>query len=538
MNRPIYVLLGCLAVGILGTAQIRGDDADQTRKALQEVSDTVGDQLITLRIEALRQNPDKARELVRYGAKLARDNAPPLNYTSAYVLASAARELKDVASAQALLTFCAEKAAALKSDRKSALAFLLHLVILVENQETDAAAKLAVGFAQQPLNGDDADDLSVDDDQALIGLLNDLARHKEPAQRVVQAIMQQMEAWQKEEKEKRKPINSAAIYLLANLARQIEAVDDAERLLRFSVDRARTALERRLARLRLEGRMQAEDVAAALNKLTRLYMDLLDLLFEHERFDATEKLAKEILELPYGGTFAVAKAHAITRNIQALALQGRTDDALKQLEPFLKRFPDDIQMLRLKASVLLEAGRSEEAAQIYENLLVKASSEETKDQIRYLLSGLYMDIGRIDKAIQQLRILIQKHPDNATYNNDLGYMLAEQDMELDEAERLIRKALEKEPNRASYIDSLGWVLYKKGKHKEAKEQLLRAIRDPEGQHAEIYDHLGDIHWALGEKEDAVAAWKKALKLIGKSQRDQKRKEEIEKKLMEREQAKP
>ncbi|MCS6977054.1 MAG: hypothetical protein NZM31_08630, partial [Gemmatales bacterium] len=142
MNRPILLLLGWVLAGLGGAACVWADEPDQTRKALQEVSETVGEKLIAQRIAALRQNPDKARELIRLGAKLARENAPPLNFTSAYILASAARELKDVGSAQALLTFCAEKAAALKSERKSALAFLLHLVLLVENRETEAAHKL------------------------------------------------------------------------------------------------------------------------------------------------------------------------------------------------------------------------------------------------------------------------------------------------------------------------------------------------------------------------------------------------------------
>ncbi|MCS6977655.1 MAG: tetratricopeptide repeat protein, partial [Gemmatales bacterium] len=388
------------------------------------------------------------------------------------------------------------------------------------------------------LSGDDSDELTLEGDQALLSLLQEIAKHKEETKRVVEVVVQQVEAWQREDKDKRKPLNSAAIHMLAILARQVEAADEAERLLRFSVERAKTALERRLARLRVEGRAVAEDVASAITKLTGLYVDLLDLLFDNQRYEAVEKLAKEILEAPYGGAFAVAKVHAISRNIQAVTLQGRTDEALKQLEPLLQRFPDDVQMLRLKAWVLLEAGRSEEAVGIYESLLTKATTDESKERIRYLLSGVYSEIGQTEKAIQQLRILIQKDPENPSYNNDLGYMLADHDMELDEAERLIRKALDKDPNRASYIDSLGWVLYKKGKYKEAKEQLLRAIQDPEGQHAEIYDHLGDVHWALGEKDDAIAAWQKALKVSGKSQRDQRRKVEIEKKLKEREQAKP
>jgi Tfp pilus assembly protein PilF len=80
---------------------------------------------------------------------------------------------------------------------------------------------------------------------------------------------------------------------------------------------------------------------------------------------------------------------------------------------------------------------------------------------------------------------------------------------------------------------MGWVLFKKKQYKEAKDYLLQATKDDEvGQHAEIYDHLGDTHQALGEKAEALAAWKKAVELAGKSKREQKRKAAVEKKIAE------
>lgn len=533
MTRLCVALFGCVAVLIGSAPQCHGDDTDQTRKALQEVSDTVGEKLIAQRIETLRQNPERARELIRLGAKLAREEAPPLNFTSAYVLAAVARELKDYDAGVTLARFCSKKAAALKSDRKMAVAFLLHLALLVENKEAEAASQLALEYLKESANNEGADELTISDDRMLSQLVNDIARHKDVAGQVVQRAGQHAEAWRQEDKAKRSALNPAAAYLLARLAEQVDAVDHAEQLLRVSVEWTRAVLERRVANI-IRERAAQEELVVILARLARLYTELLDLLFDHGKYQETEKLAKEILEFPLDGPMTVAKNQALTRNIQAIALQGRVDEAMKALEPVVKKFPDEPQVLYLNGWLLLQAGRTQEAIASYEALLSKASTEEFKDRVRYVLSGVYSEAGQPEKAIQQLRILVQKYPDNSTYNNDLGYMLADNDQELDEAERLIRKALEAEPKRASYLDSLGWVLFKKGKYKEAKEPLLLAIQDREGQHSEIYDHLGDVHWALGEKDDAIAAWKKALKLIGKSPREQRRKMEIEKKLAERE----
>jgi len=162
-----------------------------------------------------------------------------------------------------------------------------------------------------------------------------------------------------------------------------------------------------------------------------------------------------------------------------------------------------------------------------------------------------VDFKDVDKATTHFKALLAKKPDNPTYNNDLGYVWADHDKNLDEAEKLIRKAIDEErkqrkdkkdlkpeedKDNAAFLDSLGWVLFKKKKYQEAKPVLLEAVKDKTGQHAEIYDHLGDVHLALGEKAEAVAAWKKALTVTGTGKRDLERKVQIEKKLKQNQQA--
>ena len=145
---------------------------------------------------------------------------------------------------------------------------------------------------------------------------------------------------------------------------------------------------------------------------------------------------------------------------------------------------------------------------------------------------------KIDLASEQLQQLLAKKPDDPTYNNDLGYIWADNGMKLDEAEKMIRKALELDRMRrqadpkldpdndrdnGAYLDSLGWVLLKKGNFKEAKKILLEATEDKATQHIEIFDHLGDAYMALGEKSEALAAWRKGLEFVGEGRRDLERK---------------
>lgn len=252
--------------------------------------------------------------------------------------------------------------------------------------------------------------------------------------------------------------------------------------------------------------------------------------------------------------------------IKAIAQQGDADRAIKLVDQMLGDNSDGWLALDLKGLVFRLAGKDDEALKAYldeiqqlkdDNDLKKKEKEEQFDNVNYSLSGVYIELGQVDKAIEQLKSLVAKHPDNPTYNNDLGYIMADHDKNLAESEKLVRKALEahrknleelhkkqlkKDPNAkpeeikepGAYLDSLGWVLYKQKKYPEAKRYLRQAVQNTieEGdtESIEIYDHLGDVLSALGQKSEAVTAWKKGLQAAGDSKRDQKRKEEVEKKI--------
>ena len=75
---------------------------------------------------------------------------------------------------------------------------------------------------------------------------------------------------------------------------------------------------------------------------------------------------------------------------------------------------------------------------------------------------VYVNLGDFSKGEAELETLLQRNPDEAGVNNDLGYLYADQGKNLEKAEAMIRKALREEPKNAAYLDSLGWVLFKRG----------------------------------------------------------------------------
>jgi tetratricopeptide (TPR) repeat protein len=249
----------------------------------------------------------------------------------------------------------------------------------------------------------------------------------------------------------------------------------------------------------------------------------------------------------------------VEEQIMAVARQGDADRAADIIDRLLKDQSDGWLALDLKARAYRLAGKNKEALKAYEdeiqrvkddNDLKKKDKDDLITEANYALSGVYIELGQVEKAAAKLKALLEKNPDNPTYNNDLGYVWADHDMNLAEAEKLVRKALEKDrkqrlkanpdlkpediKDRGAYLDSLGWVLFKQKKYAEAKKYLQQAVKqsaeDDEGESIEILDHLGDVLMALGEKSEAVAVWKKGVRIAGDTQREQKRKEEVQKKL--------
>jgi len=342
-------------------------------------------------------------------------------------------------------------------------------------------------------------------------------------------------------KEKDQPFNYNAAYILARVALLLREPETSAVFHRLCVKQA--------AQLKSP------------EKLTESYLGMLgliDLFYATRKYEETTKLCQEVLEfLEKERTGQRLKDEVVRRMIQAVARSGKLDEANKLMTNLMKVRKDDWRNLEIQAWLKNEEGKTEEAAQIYEDLLEKIGKDKSMEreeqdlyiaQFHYILSGVYVDMNQIDKAANHLKPRLAKNPDNPTYNNDLGYIWADHDMNLDEAEKMIRKALdedrklrrkenpdlkpEDDKDNAAYLDSMGWVLYKQKKYQEAKPFFLKAIEDKEGQHLEIFDHLGDVHMALGEKAEAVAAWKKGVEVAGDSKREKEKKVQVEKKLKE------
>jgi tetratricopeptide (TPR) repeat protein len=343
---------------------------------------------------------------------------------------------------------------------------------------------------------------------------------------------------------KNQPLNYNALYILARAAHRLKENDHAEHFYRRSITEA----------LKLEsGQKTAQSLGG-----------LIDLFYENEQYDETVKTCQGFLEIEGSESVDRLKPAVIERMVHALIREDKADQAMKVVDALVEqeKAHDGWWFLQLKAWVQHETDHLEDAAKTYETVLERilknddleeAEKTQLAQNARYLLSVVYTDLSQTDKAAELLQALLKEKPDDPTYNNDLGYLWADNDGDLEQAEQLIRKAIDEdrkqreanpdlapEDNRdlAAYLDSLGWVLFKQGRYAEAKEYLIEAVADEDGSNdIEILNHLGEAHLALGETDEAIAVFCKAADAPAPGRRDQRRKAEIEEKL-EKLQAKP
>jgi tetratricopeptide (TPR) repeat protein len=198
-----------------------------------------------------------------------------------------------------------------------------------------------------------------------------------------------------------------------------------------------------------------------------------------------------------------------------LADAGKLDEAIKIADAQLNGTPDDKFVHYTLFDINQRARRWKEASSALDK--AEAIATEPGDKINVDLSrGLLADRQKLyDQAEIEYRKALAIDPQNtfkqnATIQNDLGYMLAERGIKLEEAVAMLKKAVDYDPQNFAFLDSLAWAYYKQGQYALAEDYerkaVLRMNTDPA-----LLDHLGEIYAKTGKLQLAIAQWEKALK---------------------------
>ena len=191
-----------------------------------------------------------------------------------------------------------------------------------------------------------------------------------------------------------------------------------------------------------------------------------------------------------------------------LADRGRADEAALELRKLLDGKSDRETYISL-AQVYEKGKNYDEMAKAIDAADKLSTTNDEKESISFMRGAMYEKLKKYDAAETEFRKVLELNPKNASALNYLGYMFADRNIRLAEAQELIGKAVEYDPNNGAYLDSLGWVYYRLGKLEEAESNLRMALekfsKDPT-----IHDHLGDVYARQGRLKEAITHWQNSL----------------------------
>lgn len=127
-------------------------------------------------------------------------------------------------------------------------------------------------------------------------------------------------------------------------------------------------------------------------------------------------------------------------------------------------------------------------------------------------SQAYDQLNRHEESLATLREAQTLEPANPLVQNNLGYLLLEQDRDLEEAAKLIEASVKATPDNGNVVDSLGWAQFKLGRIAEAEATLRRAVElSPFS--PEVRKHLGEVLEKQGKLTEAAEQWDRAMAFV-------------------------
>jgi len=146
----------------------------------------------------------------------------------------------------------------------------------------------------------------------------------------------------------------------------------------------------------------------------------------------------------------------------------------------------------------------------------KAISLKADDHNYYYYLAIAQEkTNKYDDAISSLVKALEYDKQNASYQNFLGYLYAEKNVNLGKAEELLESALKQDPFNGAFLDSIGWIYYRQGKFDDAIKKLIQAMRNlnaTDETDPVVYDHIGDTYFKLGNKKKAIEFWKQSVSI--------------------------
>ena len=160
--------------------------------------------------------------------------------------------------------------------------------------------------------------------------------------------------------------------------------------------------------------------------------------------------------------------------------QGQLQQALKEAEILVQKFPKSASLFNIQGAVLKGLGQLDLSIEAYNKALaIKPDNADAYNNMGITLKKQ----GKLEEAIEAYNKALAIKPDNAKVYNNMGITLKEQG-KLEEAIEAYNKSLAVKPDYAEAYNNMGITLKDQGKLEEAIEAYNKALAiKPDNAHA-------------------------------------------------------
>ncbi len=186
--------------------------------------------------------------------------------------------------------------------------------------------------------------------------------------------------------------------------------------------------------------------------------------------------------------------------------EGDIDAAEKEFRRALLANPDNYQPYLYLGQINLQRKNYTQAVAEVDRIL------EQNDRFApaHLLKGMYLySGGNVAAAEESYRKVLEIVTDDPVASNNLAWIYADENRNLDAALTMAEGARGKDPNNPHYADTLGWVYYKMERYVLAIDQLLFSINNGTPGPGNYY-RLGMAYYKNGDNTLAVQTLRKAV----------------------------
>ena len=208
---------------------------------------------------------------------------------------------------------------------------------------------------------------------------------------------------------------------------------------------------------------------------------------------------------------------------KSIPIIGR-DEVEKWCKEKLETNPRDFNMNAIMVNIALRDEKYNKALKYVDKCLsIAVTNKDLKTaygmQKANILAVAYdktSDKKYLQQAVRQYESLLAEQPKNITILNNLAYLLAENNMELDKALEYAKIIYEGDAGNPNLVDTYGYILYKNGKYSESLRCLRMALQLFDDLvipvPADVYEHIGRVNEKLGNSKEALDAYKKAIEV--------------------------